>query len=198
MSTKFWFATPLYEGRASGDDLGLISAEVADALANALETFQHIGREPGVITTLRPETPGNFIAENGLRVLAQTILRHAAAFCTDLGASRFNGARIESSWASIFSTDGFLFARNYSPSMMSGLYFHQVASKGGKVIFNSPNVFFNSYDFPNNDRECASTVEYTPRIGDILLFPSWLSHFFDVVQSNDETIVVNFNLHLKK
>jgi len=198
MKTAFWFATPIYSNDLYPDELAVVSDEIDRALGASKESFQALGREPGLSTTFRPEGPNNFIAERGLHHTAEQILKHTQAFCIDLGIDRYQSLKIESSWVDILGPEGFQFAHNHSPSMVSGIYYHQSSREDGTLIFESPNIYFTTYEFPNNAAQCTKNLEFRPKKGRILLFPSWLTHFVDVNRSRDDQISLSFNLKLSK
>jgi uncharacterized protein (TIGR02466 family) len=198
MTAAFWFATPIYSGDLSPDELALVSDELDSALGAAADSFHAVGRESGLLSTFRHEGSNNFIAEYRLQHLARQILKHAEQFCRDLGIDRYESMKIEKSWVSIIAPAGFQFAHSHSPSMVSGIYYHRTSSTGGSVIFESPNVYFNIYDFPNNGNQCRKDVEYTPQVGRLLLFPSWLTHFVDVNRTQDERVSLSFDLKLRR
>jgi uncharacterized protein (TIGR02466 family) len=200
MPTKFWFATPVYKGTLSDDELALVSREIDDAIeaAQASAAFGTPWREPALSTTFKYDGKSNIIKERDLRHLAGQLLKHTQHFCAELGIDRYQSMDIENSWINVSKPSGFQFAHTHEPSMVSGVYYHRTSGEDGNIVFESPNPYFNAYDFPNNGAQCQKNIEYTPKVGHLLLFPSWLTHYVDVNRTPQERISLSFNMRLRR
>jgi len=200
MPTRFWFATPIYKGALSDEEQAQVGQEIDQAIRDS-QTAAAFGtpwREPALSTTFKYDGQSNIIKERNLRHLAAQILKHTQLFCADLKIDRYQSMDIENSWINVSKPSGFQFSHTHEPSMVSGVYYHRTSGKDGNIIFESPNVYFGAYDFPNNSAECQKQVEYTPIAGRLLLFPSWLSHLVDVNRTQEERISLSFNLRLRR
>jgi uncharacterized protein (TIGR02466 family) len=147
-------------------------------------------------TTFKYDGKSNIIADRNLHHLAAQILKHVRQFCTELGIDHYQSMDIENSWINISKPNGFQFAHTHEPSMVSGVYYHKSSGEDGNIVFESPNPYFNAYDFPNNGAQCQRNIEYIPKVGRLLLVPSWLTHYVDVNRTAEERISLSFNLKL--
>lgn len=198
MTTDLWFPTPVYSGDLSPDEFSLVSREIDNAMQAAPDAFGTPWREPALSTTFKYDGKSNIIVERQMRHLASQVMRHTQQFCADLGIDRYQSMEIENSWINVSKPKGFQFAHTHEPSMVSGVYYHRTSGEDGNIVFESPNVYFNTYDFPNNGRQCQRTIEYKPQAGRLILFPSWLSHYVDVNRTQQERISLSFNLRLRR
>jgi len=200
MPTKFWFATPIYKGALSDQEQALVGQEIDQAIreSQTAAAFGTPWREPALSTTFKYDGQSNIIKERNLHHLATQIAKHTQLFCAELKIDRYQSMDIENSWLNISKPHGFQFTHSHEPSMVSGVYYHKTSGKDGNIVFESPNVYFTAYDFPNNSAECSQVAEYAPIAGRLLLFPSWLRHLVDVNRTNEERISLSFNLRLQK
>jgi uncharacterized protein (TIGR02466 family) len=78
---------------------------------------------------------------------------------------------------------------------MSGVYYIQLPQGTDEITFEDPRPA-RMMDF---QRSCLVSDEYfshQPKVGELLLFPSWLPHFVLPNTSNEERISVSFNIEL--
>ncbi len=196
MPIQLWFATPIYKATLEPDALGRVSAEIDQAIRTSADAFGTPWREPKLSTTFSYERDSNIITQQNMRQLADQIFRHTELFCKELRIDRFKMMEIENSWINVSKPSGFQFRHTHEPSMVSGVYYHKTSGDDGNIVFESPNPYFNAYDFPNNGAQFQKSVEYAPSVGSILLFPSWLAHYVDVNKTQEERISLSFNLKL--
>jgi len=81
-------------------------------------------------------------------------------------------------------------------SFFSAAYYVQVSENCGKIVFEHPtsmaNFWWNS--FTNTSTYAThSTINYEPKVGRLLIFPSWLEHSVQPNASDDVRISVAFN-----
>jgi uncharacterized protein (TIGR02466 family) len=86
---------------------------------------------------------------------------------------------------------------HYHPnSAFSGVFY--LTDKNSKIKFVKNNDISSWWrDCMESKRDTPSTfneVEYTPRAGDLFLFPAWLHHFVDEHEYDSERISVAFNI----
>jgi uncharacterized protein (TIGR02466 family) len=198
MSTAFLFPTPVYTGVLSVDEFALVSREIDETIEASQGSFGTPWREPALLTTFKYDGKSNIIADRNLRHLANQIQKHTQQFCTDLGIDRYQSLDIENSWINVSKPNGFQFAHTHEPSMISGVYYHKTSGEDGNIVFESPNLYFNIYDFPNNGAQCQKSIEYIPQAGRLFLFPAWLTHYVNVNRTQEERISLSFNLRLRR
>lgn len=76
---------------------------------------------------------------------------------------------------------------------ISGTYYYRVSNEQGSISFNNPNVAMMNCQFPQGTIT-PQTTDIVPDDGDIILFPSWLTHFTRTNNTNEERISIAFNI----
>jgi len=88
-------------------------------------------------------------------------------------------------------------------SLLSGVYYLKTDNESGNIQFNQPggytNLFHQSIRVPFNEHDNIScdTWNVTPEVGDMVLFPSHLSHSIKTNNSNIIRYSLAFNLHVE-
>ena len=77
---------------------------------------------------------------------------------------------------------------------ISGSYYFKTNGKDGSIYFLNPNIASMTSRFliPNDH------VEYPPKEGTFILFPSWLYHGVRSNDTSEDRISVSFNITLEK
>ena len=107
-------------------------------------------------------------------------------------------ARITSMWAIINKDRAFNERHHHGNSSLSAAYYVKAEKNAGDLIFFDPrqaNVFHHPKSKEANSLNCQ-VQSVTPRAGTLVLFPSYLEHKVAENLSNEERIVVSFNVSL--
>ena len=109
-------------------------------------------------------------------------------------------ARITNMWAIINKERAFNERHHHGNSSLSAAYYVKAEKNAGDLIFFDPrqaNVFHHPTSKEANSLNCQ-VQSVTPRSGTLVLFPSYLEHKVAENLSNEERIVVSFNVSLIK
>ena len=109
-------------------------------------------------------------------------------------------ARITNMWAIINKDRAFNERHHHGNSSLSAAYYVKAEKNAGDLIFFDPrqaNVFHHPTSKEANSLNCQ-VQSVTPRAGTLVLFPSYLEHKVAENLSNEERIVVSFNVSLIK
>ena len=107
-------------------------------------------------------------------------------------------ARITSMWAIINKDRAFNERHHHGNSSLSAAYYVKAEKNAGDLIFFDPrqaNVFHHPTSKEANSLNCQ-VQSVTPRSGTLVLFPSYLEHKVAENLSNEERVVVSFNVSL--
>lgn len=102
---------------------------------------------------------------------------------------------IRSMWGNINPTGGMNFTHVHPSGWMSGVYYIQLPKGSDEIVFEDPRPA-RMMDF---QRSCLIGDEYfthNPKVGELLLFPSWLPHFVPPNNSREERISIALNIEL--
>ncbi len=106
--------------------------------------------------------------------------------------------RITNMWAIINKDRAFNERHHHGNSSLSAAYYVKAEKNAGDIIFFDPrqaNVFHHPNSKESNSLNCQ-VQSVTPKAGTLVLFPSYLEHKVDENLSNEERIVVSFNISL--
>ena len=106
--------------------------------------------------------------------------------------------KITSMWAIINHKDAFNEKHHHGNSALSAAYYVKAEQNAGNIVFFDPrqsNVFHHPSSKEVNNIN-AQVQSVTPKAGTLVLFPSYLEHKVDPNLSNEERIVVSFNVSL--
>ena len=106
--------------------------------------------------------------------------------------------KITNMWAIINKNKAFNERHHHGNSSLSAAYYVKAENNAGNIVFFDPrqaNVFHHPSAKKANDLN-AQIKSITPKAGTLVLFPSYLEHKVEENLSNEERIVVSFNVSL--
>tara|TARA_R110000822_G_scaffold88654_1_gene205296 strand:+ start:3541 stop:4119 length:579 start_codon:yes stop_codon:yes gene_type:complete len=84
--------------------------------------------------------------------------------------------KIDNSWVNIQNKNSVLTKHSHPDSIVSGVLYLKADNKSSKIYFYNPNVYRTFVDFIKQTEYNSDSYFFTPQIGDLILFPSWLMH----------------------
>ena len=108
--------------------------------------------------------------------------------------------KITNMWAIINKNKAFNERHHHGNSSLSAAYYVKAENNAGNIVFFDPrqaNVFHHPTAKKANDLN-GQIKSVTPKAGTLVLFPSYLEHKVEENLSNEERIVVSFNVSLIK
>jgi len=106
--------------------------------------------------------------------------------------------KITSMWSIINNKDAFNEKHHHGNSALSAAYYVKAEQNAGNIVFYDPrqaNVFHHPTSKQVNSVN-AQVQSVTPKAGTLVLFPSYLEHKVNPNLSNEERIVISFNVAL--
>ena len=106
--------------------------------------------------------------------------------------------KITSMWSIINNKDAFNEKHHHGNSALSAAYYVKAEQNAGNIVFYDPrqaNVFHHPISKQVNSVN-AQVQSITPKAGTLVLFPSYLEHKVNPNLSNEERIVISFNVAL--
>lgn len=102
---------------------------------------------------------------------------------------------IKSCWFSKFEKGNYAHVHDHGSSDISGVYYYKVPDKGSELFFRNPITQMSSSFIYEH---LSTSVDVTPEVGTILLFPSWLQHGVKTNESDDTRVSVSFNIQFER
>jgi uncharacterized protein (TIGR02466 family) len=101
-------------------------------------------------------------------------------------------------WTTIYPPGAFVPEHVHSNALLSGVFYAKAPEKCGDLIFRDPAwvakmMYIRKVkEFPDVNTQHAHEV----KVGSMVIFPAWLPHFTEVNESNEDRIIVSFNLNM--
>jgi len=179
-----------------------------------LNNFENINDElKSYIYQARKDNPEGVKKSNvngwhseGFDLKNQSLKNFISAISNNIGAAvkdmdwdlEVQAVKITSMWAIINKERAFNERHHHGNSSLSAAYYVKAEKNAGDLIFFDPrqaNVFHHPTSKEANSLNCQ-VQSVTPRAGTLVLFPSYLEHKVAENFSNEERIVVSFNISL--
>ena len=102
--------------------------------------------------------------------------------------------KLDNSWINIQNKNSVLNKHSHPDSIVSGALYLKVDKNSSKIYFYNPNIYLTFVNvFKQTEFSCENYF-FTPQIGDLILFPSWLMHGSnDEKNKSKERMVLSFN-----
>ncbi len=101
---------------------------------------------------------------------------------------------ISSMWLNIHEKNGFNHIHTHPGSWYSGVFYLKCSDESGKITFTDPRpgaeMCFYHQEIEGN------LYSISPKVGDFILFPSWLPHLVEQNLSDSFRISISFNVEL--
>jgi uncharacterized protein (TIGR02466 family) len=101
-------------------------------------------------------------------------------------------------WTTIYPPGAFVPEHVHSNALLSGVFYAQAPEKCGNLVFRDPasvaKIMFmrKMGEFPSVD-----TLHVQPvKTGSMVIFPAWLPHSTEVNESDQDRIIISFNLNM--
>jgi uncharacterized protein (TIGR02466 family) len=134
----------------------------------------------------------NLLDKFEFNVLKNYIITIANQFLKHLESDNIQ-LKIDSSWINYYKTNQYQSTHHHLPSSkISGVYYLKTNEQDGNLVFHR-----SMYPFPfgkNPSNLLQEFFEYTPKVGRIILFPSWAQHSVNANMTEDTRISISFNL----
>jgi len=153
-------------------------------VGDGLTTYKNIG-ESCVIDI------ENSIAEcNNLETLVNWQLKEYSK------KSGIDQTYLSTSWISVQRNNSKLEMHTHPNSIVTGVIYIKVDENSSNLKFTNPNPFSTYTPTKNMTHYTTPWYSIKPKIGDLYIFPSWLSHGGDT-NFSDERIIISFNSQLQ-
>jgi|TARA_R110002020_G_scaffold50809_1_gene143817 uncharacterized protein (TIGR02466 family) len=101
----------------------------------------------------------------------------------------------DGSWFNIQNKNSSLKKHNHPMSTISGIIYIQCDKDSFNTYFHNPNPMLNFTKINKDTESSVDWVAFKPKIGTLLLFPSWLQHGSNFTKNKSkERIVISFNI----
>ena len=112
-------------------------------------------------------------------------------------------------WINISGKHNYNRLHSHNGSFISGVYYIKVPKNSGAIVFENPSCMFIENTFKKFDNLTFSGAEdfnsynspewrIEPLVGQLIMFPSYLRHYVEENQSDDDRISLSFNIMINQ
>jgi uncharacterized protein (TIGR02466 family) len=124
------------------------------------------------------------------------ILTHVKSILTNEYENESLTPYFDSMWVNINPKGSFNMLHIHPGCWISGVFYVSVPEKSGKLVFCDPRPAA-EFEIFSSILKLKTNYEFSPKNGDLILFPSWLPHFVDVNLDIQHKLSISFNIGLK-
>jgi uncharacterized protein (TIGR02466 family) len=136
----------------------------------------------------------NFLIDNDIfKNLNNKILTKTLEYSNKTGTVINN--TIANSWFNIQGKNSVLLPHTHANSKLSGVIYIKTDEKSNPLYFHNPNPYIINYHIKSDTKYSFEWFRFYPKIGTLLLFPSWLTHSSNSERNlSKERVLVSFNI----
>jgi uncharacterized protein (TIGR02466 family) len=149
--------------------------------------------------TVLKQTIGNLNKRDDFKWFCEHV-RAGAKMALDVWGAKYDDVQVTNCWANIYSRNESIHAHSHPNCFFSGVYYVQVPTQTGRIIFYDPRVMFTNTIVPAIQRPTiynAGSLSYPMEEGMMYLWPFWLHHANTPNDSEEDRISVAFNIMFK-
>lgn len=105
---------------------------------------------------------------------------------------------LDNIWMNINSTHAYNEIHIHPNSLLSGVFYVKVPKNSGRIVFVNPNFSISSFLWKTSIKKLngfnSQKWKIDPKENMLLIFPSWLHHYVEPNDSNENRISISFNI----
>jgi uncharacterized protein (TIGR02466 family) len=190
MPIEPWFSTPLFVYDFNNDRLESIQHEINSAMPEIKKIKGNSPWGDNVKTTFLKTGCNDLITFN-LTALQKEINWALVEYCREIRYPDPDFQLVES-WVNFLDKGEFQYDHTHPNCRVSGIYYYASNGDDGDIRFQNPNALMQFNGFPS-DRIARDGITYKPKVGRLILFPSWLIHRVNINNTDHQRISIAFN-----
>ena len=107
------------------------------------------------------------------------------------------GMYFQQMWAGVNKKGHYNILHQHGQYMLSGGYYLQVPENSGKIQFRDPRPSAMANWIATNILRSGEWEGYTPKASDLMIWPAFLDHQVEPSQSDQDRIMISFDLNLR-
>ena len=194
MVIENWFTTPIMYHVIEDEQLDTVQKEIENVLPIIKQMNLDNPWGDGVETSFK-YNQNQFLQQYDLKTLGKIIVEMRDKFLLHYNEKDFDAYRFTDSWINISKRNSFQFEHSHNTvgsrnnNILSGVYYYQTTGDDGDIEFISPN----SIQASGLTIFGEQSVRFKPKVGKLLMFPSWLRHKVQLNETDNERISISFN-----
>ena len=173
---KSLFGIPIYQ--TDVENISNIQEELKTSVSN--QNFTHHPSWGETLYLSDPSFSKNVISDDNLVNFKIELFKHVELYYMDTPFFG-HGYQIQNSWFTLMKEHCYIHTHNHGRSDISGVYYYKTYGIDSKLFFQSPHQWSDRF-----------IIE--PKVGKLILFPSWLQHGVMTHNTNEKRISLSFNI----
>ena len=139
----------------------------------------------------------NLYEEDEFKEITGVILQNAKECFEHLDAVDDCNPTLDAMWGIINQPGSRNNIHTHPMSFLSGVYYMKIPEKSGRITFLDPRPQAEIMDCnkkTNQSIHLAHSVDWNPEENSLIFFPSWLQHQVATNLSNEDRVILSFNL----
>jgi len=194
------FAIPIYESMVEEPYFSKVQAEFDSAAEKltAAGSFKHNDKwMPSTHKLSDPLFQSNLIDEENFVEFKNVLAYHISKYTNGLGMQpqKCSAFHIKNSWMTSTGRGEYAHIHHHHLSVdLSGVYYYKTTGDDGDIFFMNPCPMFSTFMLEHLDNNYI----IKPKVGKLLLFPSWLEHGVHINNTDHERMSVSFNINFRR
>lgn len=135
----------------------------------------------------------------GVSQLREAIYGVVASYCRELKYEVNTEKCMIHMWANVMRKGGMHNVHNHAQSQVSGTFYVQTDETMSAIVFHNPTTPFRMHDPVVGRPEDLSpftspTLAIKPKVGNMIIWPSWMQHHVEKMQVGGPRISISFNV----
>jgi uncharacterized protein (TIGR02466 family) len=194
MPVEYWFPTTFFARDLDGQVLENVQNEISAVISKIKEESTLAPTGGNMMTTfLWGKGNANDIYKYQLTNLKEAIKSAVDDYTIGLN---YKGQPFEfgGSWFNISGRGGSHYDHVHPYTRIAGTYYFQTNGIDGNLKLQNPNPIMHMGGFPS-DMLSDEAIKVPPKVGRLVLFPSWLTHRVEMNDTDSERISIAFNIN---
>ena len=184
------FALPIYRTSVTDLDLTGVTAIIQDQFLSVNNTV-NLEKNGGVSTY---STNKNLHTLPAFQKLCDTVMYHANLYWKALDINEGLQPVIDECWSNKHTKGSYTDLHSHSLHPLVVSFYLAAPTNSGGIVFANPMEYgITHMPYNSSIEEKVNTTVYIST-GDMLIFPGWLRHKTEVSNTDDERIVITFNI----
>jgi uncharacterized protein (TIGR02466 family) len=196
MFIEKWFDVPIFYTDLNEDNLQKVQTEISNSFEEINKLDLSNPWKDGVKTSFKYDGFVDIIENmkwyNLRKNIIECVENYRLSVNYNINQNYNYGIQ---SWINISENGDFQFDHNHNSVGVSGVYYYKTNSEDGNIVFTHPNILISDNNFPFTKQ--SKNVYYVPKVGRLILFPSWLIHKVEINKTNNSRISIAFNVIFK-
>ncbi len=188
---EYFFPTPVYFDIFAETDVQEIQLELQN-YEQSLEKKKLCNPWGDTVSTNFIYGPYDHTLDN-LPTLREKIMECVSEYLTGINVTH-SEIVIKESWINYSSKGGFQNYHIHEGYDVSGVYFCKTNNQDGDLVFLNPSLMNRFHKITSIE---FSKISYTPEVGKLILFPSFLEHSVGINFTDSERVSISFNILVK-